>query len=101
MEQLLKDISLNEVSSLKFYLDAHGKVFWDEAMGTRLPLRQLPKKFQIPFLLKFIQNHDLAERFKFIENPLVCIEMYIKANYLLRQDLDSKSIKNENTEIIM
>ncbi len=80
---LFQVMTINGLYELKFFLDTRGRIFWRSPNDSLKPLKALPQKLQIPFMIKFIQNHKLAEKVKSIEDPLVCIEMYIKAKYLM------------------
>lgn len=64
-------------------MDKSGSIFWSDEKSEPKSLDTLPKKLQIPFLLKFIHNHELSDKVKFIQNPIVCIELYIKAQFLI------------------
>ncbi len=72
-----------DISESNFYLDKKGRVFWSESELPPRPLSQLPKRLQMQFLIIFIQNHDLSERLKGIEQPLTCIELYLKAKFIV------------------
>ncbi len=65
-----------------FFMDTKGRLFWSDKDFKVIPIRSLPHHLQIPFFIKFIQNHELSERIKDIEDPIVCIEMYIKAQFM-------------------
>lgn len=70
------------VAGANFFMDRQGGIFWDSDGREVDSITTLPHRLQIPFLIKFIQDHELSERIKDIEDPIVCIELYLKARFV-------------------
>ncbi len=68
-------------------MNNHGSLFWNKKEKKSLPLETMPWKFQLPFYLKFLHNHNLAERFKNLE-ILGAIDLYIKLKFCLKEPLE-------------
>ncbi len=70
--------------AVDFYMNNTGSVYWSISGQEPKLLKFLPRKYQAPFLMKFIRDHSMSEKLKFIEDPIVSIEIYIKADFLRR-----------------
>ncbi len=68
-------------------MNTHGRLFWKSANNEIDSLANIPEKYQIPFLIKFIQRYDLAERFKDLETT-AAIDIYIKSQFTKGDDLE-------------
>ncbi len=88
--KMIKVYSISE-KTVNFYMDGEGQIHWSYDGNGLAPLKALPQKLQIPFLIKFIHDHSLSEKLKFIEDPLISIEMYIKADFLRNGTMEMES----------
>ncbi len=87
-KQLFKVYEL-KAERVQFYMDATGAIHWATSNDDIKRLSALPLRLQVPFMVKFIRNHHLAEKLRYIEDPLVGIEVYIKANFLENKEKES------------
>ncbi len=73
---------------IQFFMDNLGEIYWSNKHSSPARLEQMPISVQIPFILKFVRDEDLAERVGFIKDPLVFIELYIKSKFISNEPLE-------------
>ncbi len=84
---LLVKIYFLEEKKTQFYMNNEGDTYWENDRRETKPLDTLPLEIQIPFLLKFIQDHSLGESLKSIEDPIVAIDTYVRTLFITNSEL--------------
>ncbi len=84
---LLVKIYFLEEKSIQFYMDNEGATYWENAEKELHTLNTLPLTLQVPFLVKFIQDHALGESLKSIQDPIVAIDVYIRNKFISNSEL--------------
>ncbi len=83
---LVKIYFLKE-KNIQFYMDYEGATYWEDDLNEFHPLSTLPLTLQVPFLLKFIQDHSLGESLKSIQDPIIAIDTYIRTKFISNSEL--------------